>query len=878
MTRPPRLARALLVCLLAESERECLMGDLAEQFADARRRHGGWGAWWRYWRQTLQAIWYLGARVRHRPSSPRVRQGDSMVHRLLADVRFAFRLLLRQPAYTAVAVLSLTIAIGANGLVFGLADDLVFNPFHFPDADRLVSIGSTFPRLHGDEGFIEQHSPAEVDDFRRVAALRDVAAFDLGNRAVSNGSTAERVFTVLALDDPLPAMGQPPELGRGFTLGELAPDGPKVAIISDRLWTRLFGRDPHIIGRSIQVNSEPRTVVGVTAADATLLGSDLWIPWGATASAVPRNRRQFTVIARLAPGATLEAANAQLAAVAVSTARQFGGQYPEYQGWRLRAATWTEAVTGQARGPASLLLGAGLLVLLIACVNLATLMLARLNARRREIAVRYALGAGGWQVTRLLLFESLTIALAATGFGLLLARAVMPAITTMLPVRVITITAQPAVNFRGAAYMALVALIAAIVTAAVPAWQARRAAPQDALRGGVTSTAGRQRLRQTLVVAELTLAVVLLVGASLLLQSYARIQNIDPGFRTDHLLTMRLTLAMERYGERGATQAFFKDFTNRLQALPEVEHAAAASQFPPEEPFSIQFHVADVATPADSLPTALVTTVTPGYFDTLRIPLQRGRLLDDRDRAGQPIAVVVNEAFASRYLGGRAAGRLLLTDRRLPADVVGVVANTHNDTLLRPARPEIFATIDQGGGNNQLFLLLRTTTDPAGALPAVRRTLAGMDPDQPLYLIQTMRQAVAGSLAPQRISLLLVGAFAVAALLIACVGVYGVVSYWVATRAREIGIRMTLGASAGQVARLVAVETVRLVGVAALLGLAGGIGLGQVAHSQLYRTSATDPVALVSTVLVLGLVAVAAAYLPSRRAARVDPVRVLRME
>jgi putative ABC transport system permease protein len=875
MPAPPRLAERLLERTVPEQAREFLLGDLREQFSHRAASGVGRARRW-YWRQALGAVWHLARSRRHAASNPHTQPGDSEMRQTVTDLGYALRILVRQPFYAAVAALSLAIAIGANGLVFGLVDNLVLNPFQFPNAGTLVSIGSTFPRLNADEGFIEQHSPAEIEDFRRASSLVNLAAFDLGNRAVSNGVTSERVFTVLAVDDPLPAMGQPAALGRGFAADELTPGGPMVAIISHRLWSSLFGADPQIVGKTIQVNSQSRTVVGVTAPGSTLLGADLWIPLGLAPSGYPRNRRQFTLVARLAPGASIDDANAELATIAARTVSQYGDQFPEYEGWRLRIATWTEAVTGQAMGPARILIGAGILVLLIACANLTSLMLTRLNVRRREIVLRYALGAGGWQVTRLLLFESLAIAAAATATGLLLARAILPSIVGLLPARIANM-GQPEIDLRVAGYAALVGLLAAAVTTVAPVWQARRASLGGVLKDGATTTGGRQRLRQTLVVAELTLAVVLLVGAGLLLRSYARIQQIDPGFRTDHLLTMRLTLAWERFSSPGAAQQFFHEFVSRLRELPEVEHAAATSQFPPEQPFSLQFRIEGAPETGDTLPTALLTTVTPGYFDVMGIPVLNGRPLDESDRPDRPDVAVVNEAFVDRHLDGRPTGRILIGGETT-VDIVGVVANTRNNSLLRPPVPEIFATIDQAPGNNQLFLVVRTTTDPQSALPAVRRALAEMDPDQPLYLIQTMDEALAGSVSSQRIGLTLVGAFAAAALVIACVGVYGIIAYWVSTRSREIGIRMALGASARQVTGLVARQTVRLVAIGAGLGVTAGIALARLAESQLYETSATDPVALAGVTFVLAVVGIAAGYVPSRRAAGVDPVDVLRAE
>jgi putative ABC transport system permease protein len=798
--------------------------------------------------------------------------------RLLAsDLRLALRQMGRQPSYTAIAVLSMAVAIGANGLVYGLVDNLVFNPFNFPDPGRLVSVSNAFPRINRDEGFIERHSPAEVEDIARASSLTAVGSFDLGNRAISNGSAADRVFTALILDDPLPAMARPPIHGRGFTPEELAPNGPAVAIINHRLWTSLFNADPDAIGRTVMVNSVPRTLVGVLDEGPGLIGTELWIPWGGDRTQMPRNARPFTVIARLAPGATIADVNAELETIAARAAADHLGEFAEYEGYRLRAATWTEAVTGQARGVANLLVGAGLFVLLIACANLTSLMLTRLNARRREIAVRYAMGASGWQVTRLLLVESLVIAAAASVLGLVLATVAIGPVASLLPQQLANLTDMPVIDQRVIAYGALVAFAAALVVTAVPAWQARRAAPQASLRHGLTTTAARQRLRSALVVAELALAVVLLVGAGLLLQSFAHIQRIDPGFRTDHMLTMRLTLAWEKYGLEG-TKVFFNQLVDELEALPEVERTAAMSQFPPQLSFSTRFQVEGVAPGGDTLPTAAFTIVSPGVFETLQVPVVSGRPLTRADRADAPTAVVVNEAFMNRFLDGRPNARLVMASGEVVAEVVGVVANTRNDTLLRPPQPELFATIDQAPANNQLFLMIRTTTDPVAALPAVRRRLAELDPEQPPYLIQTMDEAVAGTVSPQRIALTLVTGIAIVALVIACIGVYGVVSFWVATRSREIGIRVALGASARQIGALVAGQTGRLVAIGAALGLAGGVLAGRAAQTLLFETGAADPVTLVGVVALLAVVGIVAGYLPSRRALNIDPVKVLRTE
>lgn len=874
----PRVLRWLASGMAVGREREFVLGDIDEAFTDRAGRHGRHAATRWYWRQvTGLAVRRL---ARRRAARPAVRhKGDSIMRATLQDLGYAVRLLSRQPSYAAVAILSLALAIGANGLVYGLVDTMVLNPFQFPEPDRLVSIGSAFPKLNQPEGFIEQHSTLEVEDFRRAETLRPFASFDIGNRAISNGNQAERLLTALVLDDPLPALGRPAHLGRGFTADELAPGGPPVAIVSHRIWRGLFSSDAGIVGRVVQVNSEPRTVVGVMDSGTSLLGTDMWIPWGGDPLLVPRNRRQFTVVARLAPGRTLDDANAELRTIAGRTTTEHAARFPEYEGWRLRAVPWAEAVTGQARGFVGLLLGAGVLVLLVACANLSSLMLARLSGRRREIAVRYALGAGGWQVTRLLLFESLLLASAAGVLGAVVAYVAMGPLSALMPDRVVSALTTPAINTRALLYCAAAAIAAALITTLVPAWQARRADTHQALReSGAGAGGGRQRLRRTLVVAELALAVVLLIGAGQMLVSFARVQQSDAGFDMQGVATMRLTLAAERYGQADLSNRFFNELVNRVAALPGVTAAAAASQFPPAENFRIQFTVVGREISAETIPTAFVNTITPGYFEVLGIPLRHGRLLGPGDRDGAPMAALVNEAFVRRFLDGRPEGRLLVGRNQDPVEIVGVVGDARNRSMLRPADPEMFATIDQVGGSNQYFVLARTTGDPDLVVAPIRKVLSELDPDQPLYAIQSMETAVAGALFPQRVSLVLVGVFAVGAMLVAALGVYGVVAFFVASRTREIGIRVALGATAGRITRVIVGQTMWLLVAGAVLGVAGGAYVASLASRLLYESPAVDVSAVAGVLGVLVFVGLLASWFPSRRAHRVDPIRALRID
>ena len=851
---------------------EFLIGDLAESRAARRRAGAGWRADLWFARQWIAA--FITHRLRRTPAADR-----TLMRHLMQDIRFAGRLFAANRMFTAIAVLSLAVAIGANALVYGVVDALILNPFPFADSDRLVSVGSSYPKLDDDEGFVERHSPAEIDDFRTARSLTNVTAFDLGNRSVSNGDAlAERYFTALVLDDPFPALRQTPVLGRGFTREELQPDGPAVVIFSHRLWRTLFNADPGIVGKAVIVNGTSRVVVGVAPDGPQLLGTDVWIPWGDDTRAMPRNQRQFTVIARLAPGASLASATAELGAIAARIERDHVSQFPEYQGWRLRAATWSEAVAGDARPAGWLLLGAAAFVLLLACANLAGLMLARIGGRQREFSLRLALGAGRGRLVRLLIVESLLLALAGGAIGLALAAAGLQWVVTLVPPAIVPTTGELDLSVRLFVFGFLVSVVAAVAVAIIPAWQATRTDPQASLRDGVTHTGGRtrQRTRALLVVAEVVMAVVLLTGASLLLRSFVKLRQVDPGFDAKGVITMRLTLAWERYQGDPST-VFFRQLVERIEALPGVTAAAAASQFPPSQSFTVRFEVEGRPPEGGALPNALGTVISPGYFKVLGLRLIAGRLLDHTDRSG-PVRVVVNRAFAEQFLDGQMTGRLRLNNSKAWTDIVGVVSDARNVSLTKPAEPEIFALVEQAGGTNQLFVLARTSQDPMALLPAIRGVMREMDPQQPLYNIQTLEDAMWRSVFEQRLTLTLLELFAAIALSLACVGVYGMVSFSVASRTREIGIRMALGADRSGVIRMIVKQSVALVGIGTIIGVAGALSLGRFVESLLYDTASSDPIAIGGVIVLLAAVALVAGYLPARRAGRLDPARALRMD
>jgi putative ABC transport system permease protein len=803
---------------------------------------------------------------------------------LLQDVRYALRQFARRPGFTAIAVLSLAIGIGGNSLIYGLVDGLVLHPFPYPDPDRLVAVGLTFPKLSSNTTYVETMSPAEYADIRRSRAFSQVAAFDLGNRNISGGDVPERVFTALLLDDPLPVLGMPAALGRGFTREELGPGGPRVAIISHRLWQSRFGGDPGILERAIRIGGEAASVVGVMPRGLVLIGTDLWIPWGGDPSLVPRNVRQFTALGRLAPGVTLQQANAELAAIAGAIDQAERGRFKEYEGWRMTATPWAAALLQDVRPAALMLLGAVAFVLLIACANLTNLFLARSTTRQRELAVRLALGAGRVRLARQLLTESLLVAFAGAAAGLLLAYVGLKASAAVIPAQLAMLDLRAGVNGRVLLWSLALAAAAGLLVGLLPSLHAARTDPHESLKTDGRAGAGRagNRVRQGLVVVEIALSVVLLLGAGLLLRSFVNVQRVEPGFDPKGVLTMRLTLPRERYAGE-AIGAFFDRLVERVGALPGVRAVSAASQFPSMGALDTQFTLERGQPSGTTLPTAVITVASPSHLETLRVPLAAGRTFSPADRLDAPPVVLVNQSFAARYLPGAdpIGQRVSLgsPDRRRPyATIVGVVADFRNVGAAQPTRPEIFMPMRQQTEWNQLFLLVRGDGAAGSLLPSVRAAVASLDPEQPVYAIQTLEEAVGARSFQQRVSTILLGAFAAVALVLAAVGIYGVMSYSVSARTQEMGVRLAVGAQRRDVMWLVFGQVLRL----SALGLAIGVGLllagGHALSQLLFGVQPADPLTIAAVAATLGAVAVMAAWAPAFRASRVDPIVALRYE
>jgi putative ABC transport system permease protein len=799
---------------------------------------------------------------------------------MLTDLRHAIRGLLRTPGFTAAAVLSLALGIGGNVLMFGLADGLVLHPYPYPDPDRLVAIGVSFPRIADEERFVETMSAPEYQDVRQSQSLHNVIAFDLGNRNISGGDRPERVFTALVASNVFDTIGMAPAAGRAF-LPEEFQGGRRVAILSHRVWQSRFAGDPSLVGRAIRINGVESAVVGIMPPGLLLLGTDLWLPLTLTPE-WPRHVRNLTVLGRLRPDITLQQANAELDVLAERTGRDHAATNKEYIDWRLRADTWSNALAGEFRPAAMVLLGTVAVVLLITCVNVTNLLLTRATARRREIAVRMTLGAGRWGVARQMLIESLLLVAAGTVAALLLSRFGFDAATAYLSVDILSLGVQPAIGTRVLVYTGLVACATCLLISVLPAWHASSSNHEAALRSeGRTSTTGRgaQRLRFGLVVAEVALTTVLIVGAGLLLKSWSRLNSVDPGIRLNDVLTMRVTLPPEKYkGE--AIQNFFRQLIDRVRATPGVEDAAIASLFPPMSFSQSQVKVdGQPIGRAGELPSALFTIVSPRYFPTLNIPVLAGRTFTDADRADAPPVAVVNETFARQLLGTSSAlgRRLQFNDRWL--EIVGVTRDTRNGGVKVAPRPEVYLSMGQAPPAwNQYYLLVAARRDALALLPDVRRAIAAIDPEQPAYAIQTLEDAFALATLRERASTSLLGAFAVLALLLAAVGIYGVMSFAVASRTREIGVRMALGADGAMVRRDIVLQAAGLVAVGLALGLVASFALRQAISGLLFEVTARDPVSFLIAALVLGTVGLSAAFWPARRASLVDPLVALRYE
>jgi putative ABC transport system permease protein len=801
---------------------------------------------------------------------------------LLQDLRYGARMLMKNPGFTLVAVLTLALGIGANAAIFSVINSVLLRPLPYPQPERLVWIWGTNPSAD-----IKQEG-ASLPDFADWKAqgqsFAAMGGFTNFSPILTEAGEPERLPGALVTDGFFTALGVSPQLGRVFTPDEDRPDNRRVAVLGHGIWQRRFGGDPGIVGRKITLNGAPYLVVGVMPPGfkhplpGMRAPAEVWTPLGIEPATMGRRSDFLGVVARLKPGVAIGQARSEMDALM----RRLEGQYPDSnRGWGVILLPLLERFVGELRPTLYLLLAAVGFLLLIACANVANLLLARATARQREVAIRSALGAGRGRIMRQLLTESALLSALGGAVGLLMAKWGMDALINMSPASLPRL-GEVAFDWRvlGAAFG--IALVTGLLFGLLPALQAAVPLLNEALKeGGRGADAARgKRLRSAIVVAEVALALVLSVGAGLMLRSFARLQNVNPGFNPKNVLTASLSLPRAKYEEGPRVVAFYRRLLDEVAAMPGVESAGLVDALPLAGGSYLSFAI-EGRPPADRTPDAEHRVVSPGYFKAMGIPLIRGRMLSEQDHAQAPFATVISETMARRYWPNEdpLGKRINLDDSQTAPwrTIVGIVGDVRNEGLNAEPNPQMYVTFAQAPRQG-MSLVVRGAGDPTGLIAGVRNKVAELDRDQPLYNLRTLEQALAESLARERFGLLLIMAFAGLALLLAAVGVYGVLAYSVTQRTREIGVRLALGASRRDVLRLIAGQGMKLVLAGVGAGLLAAFALTRLMTGLLYGITATDPLAFIVVSALLVVVAFVACWIPARRAAKVDPMVALRFE
>jgi putative ABC transport system permease protein len=811
-----------------------------------------------------------------------------MISGLVRDVRYALRMLLQQPVFTVIALLTLALGIGATTAIFSVVNAVVLRPLPYPRSERLVLLFEN----NLERGWTTfSVAPANFADWAREArTFQSMTAFGAGSSSIVVGNEALQVPSTTATSEYFRVIQATPALGRIFEPTDDVPGAAPVAVIGHGFWQRRFGGDRHVIGQAVSINDRPTTIVGVMKEGFGRGGEDmdLWLPLTINRAGREGGGRTLNVLGRLADGATLDQAQSEMDGLA----KRLGQAYPSNTGWGITLLPLEQAiVSNNIRRALAVLFGAVVFVLLIACVNVASLLSARGVARRRELAIRRALGASRWRLLRQLVTESMVLSIAGCWLGILVAVWSVQLLAAIAP-RNLPRIHEVSVDMTVLGIALVAAVLAALIFGVGPALQVFSARPQESLTEssrGDTGNPARRRLNQVFVVVEIAMAVVLLVGSGLLIRSFIKLANQPLGFDPDRTLVFRLNLPEARYPSPEVVTQFYRDAVDRIRAIPGVRAAGATHALPFSGMNSVRPFVREGDTlTAEAAPTADYRLVTPGYFAALGIPVIRGREFNESDRFGQPGAAIVNESFVRKFLGDRDPLATRIKQAGGGDDVpwltiVGVVGDVRHSSLRGEMQPEMFwpeAQATWGTTLNRLrrglYVAVRTDGDPANLIPTIRAQVASLDPNRPMIDAQPMRDLIVHSADVPRFSMTLITFFAITGLVLAVAGVYGLTSYVVASRRREMGIRLALGAKPRSLLLHIMRGALVLAALGSALGLVVAWQLDEFIRTQLFQVAPRDPLTFAVAAIVLVCTAVLASILPARRAAAVDPVEALR--
>ncbi len=815
---------------------------------------------------------------------------------LVRDIRYSLRMFVESPGFTLAAVGALALGIGANTAIFSVVNAVLLKPLSYPDADRIVQFMQMSP-----EGSFPWASVTKFNIWRQqTAVFADISAYDPGGPGfnLTGGAYPEQIHGVHVTKDYFRLLGAPVAFGRTFTAEEDRPNGGHVLVMSNGLWRRRFGGDPNLAGKSISLGGDPYVVVGILGPDfAADSPTDVWIPYQFDPNSTDQ-AHYFFAAARLKPGVTLDMAKA---ALQLAT-DQFRRKYPGRMGPRISFSVQPlqDAIVAEVRSSLLVLLGAVSFVLLIACANVANLLLVRATGRKREIAIRAALGAGRSRIVRQLLTESALLAGAGGTLGLLLGmvgvRALL-ALNSSIP-RVGEHGSAVTLDWRVLAFTLAVSLFTGILFGLIPAFDSSRVDLSSTLKesGGRSGSGFRQnQARSLLVVSETALALILLIGAALLIRSFIALRLVDPGFDAHHVLTMQMSLTGPRFEKTAGVAQLIQNARERLSALPGVLAAGTTCSLPLEGGYNLPFTVVGrPATDTERSKGAHWMSISPGYYDVFSIPVIRGRAFNDRDEAAAPHVVIINQAMARRFWpkGDPLSDRIVIGHgvgpefEEPPRQIVGIVGDVRDEGLNQNPEPMMYipaAQVTDGITTLNLRIapiawIIRTRGTPEAMSAAIQNELRQASGGLPVARVRSMEQVVVESTSRADFNMLLLTIFGCAALLLAAVGIYGLMAYAVQQRTQEIGIRMALGAEARAVRNMVALQGMRLMLVGVLAGIAGAFAVTRLLASFLFGVGKWDPVVFVTVPCVLSLVALFAVWLPARRAVRIDPVQALRYE